>query len=61
MDENDTLGLGFRWRGHRNRFLADYDLALVGLLDATEHRHQGGFAGAVFTHQGMHFAGKDGE
>ena len=34
----------------------DQDLALVGLLQAVEHLHQGGLAGAVLADQRMHLA-----
>ncbi len=39
-----------------NRLTAVADAACIGLIDAGQHFHQGGFAGAIFTEQGHHLA-----
>ena len=46
-------------RGEANRTgrAIDEDLALVGLVQAGHDLDEGGLAGAVLAHQGMHLAG----
>src|SRR6056297_1207662 len=56
MDEDNALGFCVQRAGHDHRFLVHDNLAFVRLVNAAKHLHQGGFSGAIFTHQGMHFA-----
>jgi hypothetical protein len=47
--------------GEADQFAIQPDFALVGMLDAEQDLHQGGFAGAVLADHGMHLAGIDRE
>ena len=56
MDKDDTLGLGLKGAGHHGLLVAHIDVAVIGLVNAAEHLHQGGFPGTVFPHEGVHLA-----
>lgn len=61
MDEDDTLGLRLERTGHHHGLLAHVDSAAIGLMNAAQHFHEGGFARAVLAHQGVDLARHDRE
>ena len=52
----DASGHCVAGAGEVLRLVIEQDLALVGLIEAVEHVHERGLAGAVFTEQRVHFA-----
>ncbi|MNC42983.1 hypothetical protein D3C75_918200 [compost metagenome] len=56
VDDADPLILGVARSLEVDRLTAVADAARIGLIDAGQHLHQGGFAGAIFTEQGHHLA-----
>ena len=56
VDHADAQLDGLAGRVDHLRLAPDQDLALVGLLQAVEHLHQGRLAGAVLAHQGVDLA-----
>jgi hypothetical protein len=58
VNDGDAVFFGIGGGMDRHRLAVYFDIARVGLVHASEHFHQGGFAGAVFAHQRMHFAGQ---
>ncbi|MNO65827.1 hypothetical protein D3C76_565970 [compost metagenome] len=56
VDDADPLILGVAGTLEVHRLAAIADAARIGLIDAGQHLHQGGFAGAIFTEQGHHLA-----
>ena len=56
MHHGDSLVQGVHGIVDRYRLPVHQDLALIHLVDSEHTLHQGGFASAVFSHQGVHFA-----
>ncbi|MNG92075.1 hypothetical protein D3C79_509940 [compost metagenome] len=59
MDDADPLILGVARSLEVHRLTAIADGASIGLIDAGQHLHQGGFAGAILTEQGHHLTRVD--
>lgn len=57
----DSGGHRIAWAGEALHDIVEQDLALVGLIEAVEHVHQGGLACPVLAEQGVDLAGLDGE
>ncbi|MPN33136.1 hypothetical protein SDC9_180619 [bioreactor metagenome] len=57
----DAQSLCLLRRMDRDRVTIQQDLALVHFVDAGQHLDQGGFARAVFSHQGVYFAAVQGK
>ena len=56
VDDRDARALGVLHAGETNRRSRKPNRAFVFDMDAGEDFHQSAFAGAVLTHQGVHFA-----
>ncbi|MNQ50188.1 hypothetical protein D3C85_641170 [compost metagenome] len=59
VDDADPLILGVARSLEVDRLTAVADAARIGLIDAGQHLHQGGFAGAILTEQGHHLTRVD--
>ena len=57
VHHGDPLAQGIHGVVDRNGLAVHQDLAGIHLVNAEHTLHQGGFSGAVFSHQGVHFAG----
>ena len=56
VNHSDAVCNGVAWGAKSGGFAGDSDLPGIGLVQAIDEIHQGGFAGAVFTQNGMDFA-----
>ena len=57
VHHGDSLVQGIHGVVDGHRLTIHQDLAGIHLVNAEHTLHQGGFSGAVFSHQGVHFAG----
>ena len=61
IEDADAEALGILGGGNGDFLAVNENAALVRLVDAREHIHEGGLAGAVFAQQGQDLTGADGE
>ena len=59
VDDGDARRLGIAHAGEADVFAVDADRSLIVGIDAGQDLHQRRFAGAVFAHQRMDFAGPE--
>ena len=57
VNHGDALLQGVHGVADGDRLAVDLDLPFIHFIDAEHTLHQGGFAGAVFSHQRVHFPG----
>src|SRR3954466_14503052 len=61
VNRADAQRFGFLGRARINGLAGKLNRSRIARDDASEHFNEGAFPGAIFSHEGVHLAGADGE